>query len=234
VIGALAACLAGSAAFLVLERRSRAPMLPLEMFRTGAFSASAAVGVLLNVGFYGLLFIAPLYFERVHHYTALRTGLALLPAMGLVAASSAVSGRVAAHTGPRLPIVTGLVVGAAGLLGWLLAGPRVPYVVVAVPMAAAAAGTAFTMPASTAAIMEAAPAERAGAASAVFNAARQAGTAVGVAMFGTLAAGGLVGGLHAGVATGGAAFVAAAVLAAVYIRPGRGSRPARPRESRSA
>lgn len=221
VAGALAASAAGLAAFLLLERRSPAPMLPLAMFRAAAFSASAAVGMLLNIGFYGLLFVAPLYFERVHGYTPLRTGFALLPAMGLVAASSAISGRVTSRTGPRLPMVAGTVAGAAGLFGWLAAGPGTGYLIVLGPTAAAAAGVAFTVPASTAAIMAAAPDDRGGAASAVFNAARQAGTAIGVAMFGTLAAGGLVNGLHAGVVAGGAGFLAAAALTAAFIRPVR-------------
>lgn len=221
VLGAFAGCLVGLVAFPVLERRSPAPMLPFSLFRARAFSASAVIGVLLNTGFYGLLFLAPLYFQGVHHYSALRTGCALLPAVGVVAAGSALAGRITARTGPRLPMVAGLVVGAAGLAGWLVAGPDTPYLALVAPMACAGFGTALTMPASTAAVMEAAPGERSGAAAAVFNAARQTGSALGVALFGTLVATGLVPGLHTAVGIGAAGFLVAAALAARCI-PGTG------------
>ncbi|MFD0691691.1 MFS transporter [Actinomadura fibrosa] len=220
VLGAFAAAVAGGAAFVLLEGRSRAPMAPLGMFREREFSASAAIGVLLNAGFYGWLFAAPLYFEHVRHYGALRTGLALLPAMGVVAVSSALAGRVTARTGPRTPMVAGLLVGAAGLLGWLAAGAGTPYGVLIVPMAAVGFGTAFTMPAGTAAVMRAVPAGQGGAASAVFSAARQAGSAVGVALFGTLASGGLVAGTRAGVTVAAGGFAMAAALSARFVRPG--------------
>ncbi|MGX1854980.1 MFS transporter [Streptomyces sp. NPDC055299] len=221
VLGAFAASVCGALAFLVLERRARAPMLPLALFRVRAFSASAVIGVLLNAGFYGLLFLAPLYFQQVHHYSALRTGCALLPAVGVVALGSALAGRLTARTGPRLPMVAGLVVGAAGLLGWLAAGPDTPWAVLAAPMACVGFGTALTMPASTAAVMEATPGERGGVAAAVFNAARQTGSALGVALFGTLVAAGLVPGLHLSVLIGAAGFLIAAALAARRI-PGSG------------
>ncbi|MFG2827246.1 MFS transporter [Streptomyces sp. NPDC048434] len=221
VLGGFAGCLVGLVAFLVLERRSPAPMLPLTLFHSRAFSASVVIGVLLNTGFYGLLFLAPLYFQRVHHYSALHTGAALLPAVGVVAIGSALAGRVTARTGPRLPMVAGLLVGAAGLSGWLVAGPDTPYLALVAPMACAGFGTALTMPASTAAVMEAAPGEHSGVAAAVFNAARQTGSALGVALFGTLVATGLVTGLHTAVSIGAAGFLAAAALSARCI-PGTG------------
>ncbi len=221
VLGAFAVFLTGCVAFLLLERRSRAPMLPLSLFRSRDFTASVIIGVLLNIGFYGLLFLAPLYFQRLHHYGVLRTGVALLPIVGIVALASALAGRITARTGPRLPMVTGLAVGAAGLLGWLLAGPGTPYPALIAPMAAVGFGTAFTMPAATAAVMESAPAAHGGAASAAFNAARQTGSAIGVAAFGTLVAGDLVGGLHTAVISGALGFLAAAFLAVRLIREPR-------------
>lgn len=222
VLGAFAASLTGGLAFVLLERRSAAPMLPLSLFRNRDFTASVVIGVQLNIGFYGLLFLAPLYFQRVHHYSALRTGFALLPLVGVVALSSAVAGRITARTGPRLPMAAGLTVGAAGLAGWLVAGPQTSYLALVVPMAAAGFGTAFTMPASTAAVMEAVPDSRGGAAAAAFNAARQIGSAIGVAVFGTLVAGDFLGGLHMAVSVGAAGFLTAAVVAALFVRGSSG------------
>jgi MFS transporter, DHA2 family, methylenomycin A resistance protein len=218
VLGGFALFLLGLAGFLVSERRSAAPILPLVLFHRAEFSASVGVGVLLNLGFYGLLFLAPLYFHQVLGLSALATGMALLPMVGVAIVSSPLAGRVTARTGPRLPMAAGLVVGAVGLAGWLLAGRHSGYLILVAPMIAAGFGTAFTMPASTTAVMEAAPVEFGGAASAVFNTARQVGSALGVALFGSLVSGAFLPGLHAGALIGSAGFLLAAGLTLAAVR----------------
>ena len=81
-------------------------------------------------------------------------------------------------------------------------------------------GMAFKMPAATAAIIEAAPAQRAGIASGVLNASRQAGGAIGVALLGTLIAGGaFVPGLHVAMAVSGGAFLLGAVVTLLAVEP---------------
>ena len=70
-----------------------------------------------------------------------------------------------------------------------LAGAHAPYALLVAPMAAAGFGMALTMPAATASVLEAAPADRGGIASGVVNAARQAGGVLGVALLGTLVSG---------------------------------------------
>jgi MFS transporter, DHA2 family, methylenomycin A resistance protein len=212
VLGAFALAALALPAFLLAERRSPAPMVPLRLFRGRRFGASAVVGLLLNLGFYGLLFLIPLYFERSHQFSPALTGLAMLPLAVMPVICSPLGGRAAARYGPRLPMAAGLAVGAAGLAGWLLAGPAAPYPMVLAPLILTGAGASFTMPAATAAIMEAAPAERGGAASGVFNAARQTGSAIGVALTGSLAARGLTTGLHVAAVAGALAFLAGAVV----------------------
>ncbi|SDH37959.1 DHA2 family efflux MFS transporter permease subunit [Nonomuraea jiangxiensis] len=86
-------------AFLLLERRARAPMVPLELFGERRFSASAVVGVLLNLGFYGMLFVVPLSFQQVWGLGALATGLAMLPMALMPFFASPLGGRVAARRG---------------------------------------------------------------------------------------------------------------------------------------
>ncbi|GHH72834.1 MFS transporter [Streptomyces sulfonofaciens] len=216
VLGAAALCPAGTLVFLRLEGRARAPMLPLPLLTTPGLRPAVAIGALLNLGFYGLLFLAPLYFQRLHHYGVLRAGCALLPAVAVVAPGSALAGRVMARTGPRPPMAVGLGVGALGLLGWLLAGPATGYPALVAPMAAVGFGTALTMPAATLAATEAAAQDRAGAASAIFNTARQSGSALGVAVFGSLSADRLVTGLHISALIGATGFLAAAALAVRY------------------
>jgi DHA2 family methylenomycin A resistance protein-like MFS transporter len=206
LVGAAAVVfLVAAAAFVVIERRAAAPMLPPGLFRDRGFSGGNAVGLLLNLGFYGELFVLNLYFQHVLGYSALRAGLALLPQMGVVAAGSALSGRCTAHMGsPRPTMLFGLTTGGAGLLGLIVAGAQTPYGLLVAPLVAAGFGMSFTMPAVTTALTETAPVQQAGLASGAISGARQIGDVLGVALLG-----GLIGGAH---------FLAGALLTATIIR----------------
>jgi DHA2 family methylenomycin A resistance protein-like MFS transporter len=210
----LAMFAAGAAAFILLERRAREPMLPLGLFSSAHFSAGNAVGLLINFGFYGQLFVMSLYFQQVRGYSPLVAGLAFLPEAGLVSVGSALSGRVTGRSGgPRTAMLTGLVIGGAGLLGLAFAGRGTAYGLLAVPFVATGFGMSFTMPAATTAVVEAAPADRAGIASGVVNASRQVGSVIGVALLGTLVAGAsFVGGLRIAMIVAAAAFLAGAAI----------------------
>ena len=214
-ISGAAVFVAATAAFIAIERRVEHPMLPLTLFRDATFTGGNVVGLLINFGFYGELFVINLYFQQVLGYSALVAGLAVLPQMGVVAAASALSGRYTARAGgPRLTMLIGLVTGGAGLLGLIVAGVHTPYLLLVGPLVAAGFGMAFTMPAATTAVVEAGPADRAGLASGAINAARQVGGVIGVALLGALVAGGgpIVPGVRIGLAIAGAAFLLGAAV----------------------
>jgi MFS transporter, DHA2 family, methylenomycin A resistance protein len=212
----LAAFVPLAAVFVALEQRAPDPMLPLGLFRSRAFSSAGFVGLAINLGFYGQLFVLSLYFQHVRGWSALATGLALLPEGIFVALSSALSGRAMVRVGTRPPMLFGLTLGGAGLAALAVAGRSTSYVLLVPALVAAGFGMAFTMPAATAAIIEAAPAERAGIASGVLNASRQAGGAIGVALLGTLVgSGAFIPGLRAAMVTAGGAFLLAAGVVAV-------------------
>jgi len=214
----LCAFLPASAAFLAAERRAADPMLPLGLFRSSRFSGATFVGLAINLGFYGQLFALSLYFQHLRGYSALLTGLALLPEGVFVAIASVLSGRVTGRAGPRTPMLAGLVCGALGFAGLSVAGQRTSYALLVVPLIAAGFGMAFTMPAATAAVIESAPEDRAGIAAGVLNASRQAGGAIGVALLGTLLAGtSFVSGLHAAMAVSAGAFLLGAGATALAV-----------------
>jgi MFS transporter, DHA2 family, methylenomycin A resistance protein len=112
----------------------------------------------------------------------------------------------------RPTLLAGLCAGAAGLFGLMAAGAHSPYLVLVVPLMAAGFGMAFTMPAATTTVVEAAPADRAGVASGAINTGRQIGSTIGVALLGTLSASA---GAPAAMAAAGAAFLTGAVVAGV-------------------
>jgi MFS transporter, DHA2 family, methylenomycin A resistance protein len=211
ILGGLALAALLAAAFARVERRAADPMLPPRLLRDRAFGGGSAIGMLINLGFYGQLFMLSLYFQHSRHLSPVAAGMALLPEGIVVSAASLLSGRMTGRTGVRPVLLIGLCTGAAGLFGLMAAGPRTPYAVLAGPLMAAGFGMAFTMPAATTTVVAAAPAGRAGVASGAVNTARQTGSTVGVALIGTLS---VSAGPPVAMAAAGAAFVAGAAVAA--------------------
>src|SRR4051812_44418438 len=213
--GLVALAATAAIGFVAVERRARAPVVPPSLFRRPAFGAASAVGLLINLGFYGQLFVFNLYLQEVRGMSPLAAGLALLPMGGVVSIASAVSGRVAARRGVYPVMLVGLSIGACGLAALATAGAHTPYLLLVPPLLATGAGMALTMPAATTAAVDAAPAASAGVAAGVLNAARQVGGALGVALLGALfahPAGGSLTGLHVGLALAACSFAAGALV----------------------
>ncbi|MCX4627011.1 MFS transporter [Streptomyces sp. NBC_01443] len=204
---------------LAVRPEGRKPLLPLSLFRDRRLTTTNVIGLLLSLGYYGMLFVATLYFQQERGFSALETGLALLPSVCMGFLAAPLSSRVTARTGPYVPMTGALLLGVAGFLGWLTAGPETPYPVLLFALMATGLATPVTVVAATVAIMEAAPAEGAGVASAVFNVSRQAGNAIGVALFGTLiGATGRLPGLHVSALIAAGAFLIGSVLAGITVR----------------
>ncbi len=219
----LAAFIPAAVAFVFVEARACRPMLPLSLFRSHTFSARELRRArdqprLLRAAVRDRLLLP----ARSRLLRAARPAWRCCRRALFVAIASALSGRVTGRIGPRVPMLVGLTLGAAGFAGLIAAGRATSYALLVPALIAAGFGMAMTMPAATAAVIESAPAERAGIASGVLNAARQAGGAVGVALLGTLIAGSsLVSGLHVAMASSACAFALAAAVTAVAVRPGR-------------
>lgn len=209
ILGALTVAVLGAIAFVLTERRASSPMLPLSLFSSRAFTGGTAIGLCINLGLYGELFVLTLYLQQLRGYSPLLAGVALLPQMGMLTIGSTLSGRIAARNGPRLPMLVGLGTGAVGLFLLAAAGPHTAYRLLVVPLMLAGFGMSMTMPAATTAVVEAAPEERAGLAGGTINAARQTGGLLGIALMGTLVSshGRFNGDSHMALAVGGAAFL---------------------------
>ncbi len=199
VVAGFAAALFFGVAFVRTESRARAPMLPLRFFRFPDFSPAVVFGVLVNVTYYGIIFVLSLYLQQALGYGAVRAGLAYLPLTGSLFISNLLSGRVAARVGSRPPMVIGALVAAVGYLSLSWLGSESSYGAMLPGFVLIPAGMGFAVPAMTTATLASVDRAWSGTASAVLNAARQAGAAIGVAIFGALAAGGnaqIVGGLR--------------------------------------
>ena len=220
VIGSFVLALVAAAAFIRCEARSTAPMLPLGLFRLPRFAPSVAFGVLVNLTYYGVVFVLTLYLQRVLGYRPLAAGLAYLPLTATFIVSNVASGWIIGHFGARRPMIVGALIGTGGFALLLGLGAHTPYLRMMPGFALIPLGMGTAVPAMTTTILAAVDKRASGVAAAVLNAARQAGGAVGVALFGAFAgAGDIVAGLHAAVLVAVVAMLSAAGVAAWGVRP---------------
>ena len=186
VIGGAVLAMAAGIGFYFAETKSAEPMLPFGLFHLPNFSPSVIFGTIMNLTFYGMIFVLSLYLQQARGYSALGTGLAYLPMMTTFIVANVASGMVAARTGPRLPMILGAAVTLAGYAMLSQFGSATPYLAMLVPFIVLPAGMGFAIPAMTAAVLSSVDRKRSGTASAVLNASRQTGGAIGVAGFGAL------------------------------------------------
>ncbi|RFB80079.1 MFS transporter [Methylovirgula sp. 4M-Z18] len=207
-----------TAAFLMVEMHGHAPMLPLQLFRHPVFAAATLIGCVNNAAYYGTTFILSLYFRNQLGMSALDTGLAFVPMTGLIAIINVLVGRMAAHTGTRLPIVIGFVMASLGYgaFAWQI-GPQAHYADLWWTLLLMGSGTAFVVPPMIAALVGTVERANAGIASGVLNALRQTGGAVGVAVFGVAAGDTSVAGMRVALLIACAAGLAAAAIALVFM-----------------
>jgi MFS transporter, DHA2 family, methylenomycin A resistance protein len=212
--------LIAAAGFVVVEDRSRSPMLPLGVFGDRTFSAATLVGFIINVAFYGLIFVLSLFFQRTQKYSALETGLAFLPMTGAILPANLASGRIATRFGPRRAMVWGQIVMMIGCLTLLDVGDPTPYRRLALQLVLLGAGIGLTVPAMTSATLGAVDPSLSGVASGVLNAARQSGSVIGVALFGAFISqhADLVAGLKLALVVSAVTLLPSALLTLVFVK----------------
>ena len=223
--------------FVAWERRAPAPMLPLSLFSSSQFTATNIVTFIVYGAIGGALFLLPIALQVVSGYTALASGVALLPVTVITFALSQRSGALASRIGPRLQMSVGPVLIGIGFGLFVLIGPSGNYLTEVLPgVAILGFGLAVTVAPLTATVLAAVPAEHAGMASAVNNDVARAASLIAVALL--PAAGGITGdayqhadefatGFHHASLISAALCILGGALAVVTIRnPARAKEPA--------
>jgi len=188
-ISLLAAAAVLELAFIVIETRVEAPLLPLRIFRLPTVAGANAVGLLLGASFFGFIFVGTLYMQQVLGYSALQTGLAWLAASVTSVALAGLSQALVTRVSAKLVMAVGMGLIGSGIL-WTTAAPVDGrfWHDLAGPFFVAGAGTAFAfIPVSIAGLAGIA-AKEAGLASGLLNTSQQIGGAIGVAIASTVAA----------------------------------------------
>jgi EmrB/QacA subfamily drug resistance transporter len=133
VLGALAVGVLGMLAFVAVERRSRHPMLPLEVFATKAFTAANLVTLTVYAALGGVFFLVVLQLQIVSGYAPLAAGTAMLPVTGLMLVLSARAGALSQRIGPRIPMTVGPLLCAVALVLLAAVGASAPYLTSVLP-----------------------------------------------------------------------------------------------------
>ncbi len=187
-IGLLAASVALIGAFFVIELRSKAPLLPLRIFRLRTLTASNISGLLLAGAVFSQFFLLTLYMQQVLHYSALKTGVAYIALTLTIIAFSGVSQALATRIGVRSVLTAGLALSAVGLVLYAQLPVHGHYFWDLFPaFLVSGVGLALAfVPMSIGALTGVGEAD-AGVASGLINTSQQIGGAIGVAVATTLA-----------------------------------------------
>jgi EmrB/QacA subfamily drug resistance transporter len=176
----------GVAGLLVYEPRRADPLLELRFFRGVPFSGAVVTAVTGYCGYASFLFVNTLYLQEIRGFSALRAGLCTLPVAVLVVLLAPISGRIVARWGPRVPMmVAGAGMASAGLVFTgltptaSLAGLVGGYLLFGL-------GQGMINPPTTNAAVSGMPTSMAGLAASVASTSRQTGTALGVAISGSI------------------------------------------------
>ncbi len=199
-IGLIAASLVLLAAFVAVERRSKAPLIRLSIFRVKTLTVANVVLLLVASGMFGMFFFASLYVQEILGYSPLKAGLAFLPVTGGIVVGAGIAQQLIRRIGIRNNAVLGIGLATVGMV--ILAGVPVhgTYAADLLPgLLPMSIGMGLTFVPITLMATGGVAENDAGLASGLFNTAQQVGGSLGLAILSTLAASrttDLLSGLH--------------------------------------
>jgi EmrB/QacA subfamily drug resistance transporter len=183
VLVSLGTGLALLAAFVRYELRTEAPMLPMRLFRSRAFTATNALSFAMFFGAFGSIFLLSQFFQTAQGYGAFEAGARTLPWTAMPMFVAPLAGALAARIGTRPIMAAGLALQAIGL-GWIgiVSDPQTPFVELIAPFVITGVGMSLVFPTAAEAVLGSVRPEEAGKASGTTNAIREVGGVMGVAV----------------------------------------------------
>jgi EmrB/QacA subfamily drug resistance transporter len=188
ILGSFAVAVLSLTAFVVLERRTRAPMLDLTLFRSGTYAGANVAMLLVALAMFGVFFFVSLYMQNVLGYSAVEAGAAFLPMTLLIILVAPVAGKLSDRHGSRWLMSGGMILLALQLLYFSQLGPDADFWNLLPAFLVGGLGMALTMTPTAAAATRAVPVHKSGVGSAVLNAMRQVGGSIGIALMGAIVA----------------------------------------------
>ena len=187
-LSAFAAALVVLTLFAFWELHTAEPMLDIRFFKHPAFSTGTGGMILVFLSMYGVMFLVTQYFQLVLGYSPLSAAIRFLPMAPIMIVVAPMTPRLAARFGANRVVSAGMLLVGLGLIMFRGLGVHTPYWYVLACVVPLVSGMALSMSPMTAAIMSSVPDRRAGAGSAMNDATRELGAALGVAVLGSVAA----------------------------------------------
>ena len=185
--GYIALGLALAVIFLWVESRSKEPIVPLQLFRIPAFTASVSAMFLAAMGFFAAVVFLPRWFQVVQHASATESGYQILPLLLGLIISAIVSGQIVARTGRyKALITTALVILAIGLFLLTNIRPDTPYPLLWLWMAVTGLGIGPAFAVFTLVVQNSVPVRHLGTGTSSLTLFQQVGGTVGLAITGTI------------------------------------------------
>ncbi len=228
VLGGLAAGAVLLALFVLWERRTPDPMLPLGLFRRRNFTFANVETLLVYAGLSSLFFFLTIHLQQVVGWSPLESGLAAVPVTLILFACSRRFGALSARFGPRLFMGGGPLIAAAGVLLLARLDDRVDYVVEVLPgMLLFGIGLALTVTPLTATVMADAVRGGSGIASGVNNAVARVAGLLGIAVVGVAvqSRSGDIAGFGTGMVLTAALVAAGGIVGLLGIKNSAGAQP---------
>src|SRR5688500_14719831 len=188
ILGSFLVAVVALAAFLTIERRRRAPMLDLTLFRSGTYAGANLAMLLVALAMFGVFFFLSLYMQNVLGFSAVQAGAAFLPMTILIILVAPWAGRLSDRWGSRGLMTAGMLLVAGQLLYFSRLDADATFWTLLPGLLLGGVGMATTMTPSAAAATRAVPVEKAGVGAAVLNAFRQVGGSIGIALMGAIMA----------------------------------------------
>jgi MFS transporter, DHA2 family, methylenomycin A resistance protein len=185
---AIALSVLAALAFVIIERKSKSPMLPLVVFANPVFSSVVLAVLLGSVVFFGMLFVLNLYFLQGAGYTPLQTGLAMMPLALFATTGNLASARLAHTISPIGLMLAGAALRLIGIAGIAAASTGLSYPLIALPLLLTGFGAGLSNPMAISVLLATVDKTYSGITSGVATATGQLGASIGVAIFGAFLA----------------------------------------------
>src|SRR6188508_1089264 len=228
IVGAFVVAAVSLTGFILLERRQRAPMLDLTLFRNRTYVGANLAMLLVALAMFGVFFFVSLYMQNVLGYSAVQAGAAFLPMTVLIIVIAPLSGRLSDRWGSRWLMAGGMVLLAIQLTYFSQLPTDATFWRLLPALVIGGFGMSMVMTPSSAAAMRAVPVAKAGMGSAVLNAFRQVGGSTGIALMGAIMASRLttpptpasfMDGFERALLVASGIALAGAIVAAILVRP---------------
>jgi EmrB/QacA subfamily drug resistance transporter len=187
-IGLLVLSVALIGAFLVIEQRSKSPLMPFRIFRSRTLTGANFVGILLGASLFSMFFFISLYMQQVLGYSAIHAGLSYLPLAVMIIVAAGLGGQLVTRFGFKPILAAGMAFVAIGLLWFSRVSVGGGFLTdILGPSLLAATGLGFGFVTSTIAAVSGVKEQEQGLASGLINTSQQIGGALGLAVLSTLA-----------------------------------------------